>query len=103
MIARGSCRKDGFSKGDIASALACASQKVSQKEASKLLDRLATLLASRLKETGVFTVPGMGTFKICTKKATKARMVMGKAKPACKILHFQMSRSLKAKFEKVLK
>merc|ERR1711918_54866 len=60
-----------------------------RKQASQILESLATIAAEQVKSNGVFTIPGLARIKTRRKPATKAakrevfgKVVMVKAKPA---------------------
>merc|ERR1711933_611014 len=77
-----------MTKGALADALATGTE-VKKSQCTKVLNSLATIAATEVKKTGLFTIPGLCRIKTRVKPATKAgtREIFGKmqtvkAKPA---------------------
>merc|ERR1712066_188525 len=71
-------------------------------QCAKMLDSLVAIATAEVKETGVFSLPGVLRLKTRTKPATKAgkreifgKVVMVKAKPAKKIVKAFPAKSIK--------
>merc|ERR1711998_208058 len=80
--------KGKMGKGALAEAIAGECE-LKRKQASQILDSLASIAAEQVKSNGVFTIPGLARIKTRRKPATKAgkrevfgKVVMVKAKPA---------------------
>merc|ERR1711862_860394 len=74
-----------------------------QSVASKLLDSLASVATKEVSKTGVFAIPGLCRLKTRTKPAQKAgkremfgKVVMVKAKPACRVVKAFPAAALKS-------
>merc|ERR1712113_973654 len=77
-----------MTKGALADALATGTE-VKKSQCTKVLNSLATIAATEVKKTGLFTIPGLCRIKTRVKPATKAgkreifgKMQIVKAKPA---------------------
>merc|ERR1712007_358659 len=77
-----------MTKGALADALATGTE-VKKSQCTKVLNSLATIAATEVKKTGIFTIPGLCRIKTRNKPATKAgkreifgKMQIVKAKPA---------------------
>merc|ERR1719197_569360 len=80
--------KKQMGKGALAEAIAEKCE-LKRKQASQVLESLASIAAEQVKSNGVFTIPGLARIKTRRKPATKAgkreifgKMVVVKAKPA---------------------
>merc|ERR1712050_315351 len=90
-----------MSKGAIAEALATSCE-LKKSVCSKVIGSLAEIATKEVGKTGLFSLPGLCRFKLRTKPATKAgerevfgKVVMVKARPACKIVKAYPVKALK--------
>merc|ERR1712066_1175837 len=91
-----------MTKMAIAEALAT-SLELKKSVCSKAIDSLAEIATTEVVKTGVFSIPGLCRLKTRTKPATKAgkrevfgKVVMVKAKPACRVVKAFPAAALKS-------